>query len=61
MDGKTPAVGDVVVCALIDGQILVEPAKDATKTVNKYDWKDDVITTTDGDEYGQSKSPTPPR
>ena len=55
MDGNTPAVGDVVVCALIDGQILVEPAKDATKTVNKYDWKDDVITTTDGDEYGQSQ------
>ena len=55
MDGNTPAVGDVVVCSLIDGQILVEPAKDVTKTVNKYDWKDDVITTTDGDEYGQSE------
>ena len=54
MDGNTPAVGDKVIAARIDGQILVEPAKDVTKTVNNYNWRDDVITTTDGDTYGQS-------
>ncbi len=54
MDGNTPAVGDKVIAALIDGQWLVEPAKDVTKTVNVYNWRDDKITTTDGEEYGQS-------
>ena len=54
MDGYTPAVGDVVLSALIDGQRLVEKANDVTKTVNVYNWRDDVITTTDGDSYGQS-------
>ena len=53
MDGNTPAVGDVVVCALIDGQILVEPAKNETVTVSNYDWRADKITTDKG-EYGQS-------
>ncbi len=53
MDGNTPAVGDVVVCSLIDGQILVEPAKNETVTVSNYNWRDDKITTDKG-EYGQS-------
>ncbi|MDE7219350.1 MAG: hypothetical protein K2O45_06995, partial [Oscillospiraceae bacterium] len=53
MDGNTPAVGDVVVCALIDGQILVEPAVNETVTVSNYDWRVDKITTDKG-EYGQS-------
>ena len=47
-------VGDKVIAALIDNQYLVGHANSVTKTVNKYDWKNDVITTTDGDEYGQS-------
>ena len=54
MNDYTPAVGDVVLAAPIDGQILVEKANDVTKTVNNYNWRDDKITTTDGDEYGQS-------
>ena len=56
-DGKdtdtVPAVGDKVVCSLIDNQILVEPALDETVTVTDYNWKDDIITTDKG-EYGQS-------
>ena len=54
MGDYTPAVGDVVLAAPIDGQYLVEKANDVTKTVNNYNWREDKITTTDSDEYGQS-------
>ena len=50
---KIPAVGEKVVCSLIDNQVLVEPAVDETVTVTDYSWKDDIITTDKG-EYGQS-------
>ena len=50
---KIPAVGEKVVCSLIDNQVLVEPAVDETVTVTDYNWKDDIITTDKG-EYGQS-------
>ena len=48
------AVGDKVIAVWIDNQYLVGHADSVTKTVNKYNWKTDIITTTDGDEYGQS-------
>ena len=48
-------IGDKVIAAWIDNQYLIGHADSVTKTVNKYNWKDDIITTTDGDEYGQSQ------
>ncbi|MCI9432185.1 MAG: hypothetical protein HFF70_07125, partial [Oscillospiraceae bacterium] len=54
MNGETPAVGDKVICAWIDNQILVEPANDVTKTVKSYSWRDDEITCTDDEILGQS-------
>ena len=54
MNGETPAVGDKVICAWIDNQILVEPANDVTKTVKSYSWRDDEITCTDDEKLGQS-------
>ena len=48
-------IGDKVIAAWIDNQYLIGHADSVTKTVNKYNWKDDIITTTDGDEYGQSR------
>lgn len=60
MDKAEPVERDVeiedkVIVALIDNQYLIGHADSVTKTVNKYNWKDDIITTTDGDEYGQSQ------
>jgi hypothetical protein len=53
MDDYKPAVGDKVICALIDNQILVEPAKSENVTVSDYSWREDKITTDKG-EFGQS-------
>ena len=53
MDGEAPAVGTKVICALIDNQVLVEPANHDDVTVTDYNWRTDIITTADG-EYGQS-------
>ena len=47
-------VGDRVVCALIDNQILVEPANSKSVTVTNYNWHDDQIKTADGETFGQS-------
>ena len=47
-------VGTVVLAAQIDNQILVSKANNVTKTVEKYAFKTDEITTTDGETYGQS-------
>ena len=60
MDKAEPVERDVeiedkVIVAWIDNQYLIGHADSVTKTVNKYNWKDDIITTTDGDEYGQSQ------
>lgn len=53
LDGYTPAVGDKVLAAYIDGQMLVEPAKSEEVVVSSYSWRNDEITT-DKDTYGQS-------
>ena len=60
MDKAEPVERDVeiedkVIATWIDNQYLIGHADSVTKTVNKYNWKDDIITTTDGDEYGQSQ------
>ncbi len=60
MDKAEPVERDVeiedkVIVTKIDNQYLIGHADSVTKTVNKYNWKDDIITTTDGDEYGQSQ------
>jgi hypothetical protein len=48
------AVNDVVVYALIDGVAYIEKAETAVATVKTVSFKNDTITTTDGDTYGQS-------
>ena len=53
MNGEVPAVGDKVIAAWIDNQILIEPANDETVTVTDYNWRTDIINTDKG-EYGQS-------
>ena len=53
LNDYTPAVGDKVIAARIDNQVLVEPAKSENVTVSDYSWREDKITTDKG-EYGQS-------
>ena len=47
-------IGTVVLAAYIDDQYLVSKADNVTKTVEKYVFKTDEITTADGETYGQS-------
>ncbi|MBD5148841.1 MAG: S-layer homology domain-containing protein [Oscillibacter sp.] len=53
LNDYTPAIGDKVLAAYIDGQWLVEPAQSENVTVTAYSWRNDEITT-DKDTYGQS-------
>ena len=48
------AADDVVIWTIIDGVARVSLAESFTAEVKSYSWKNDEITTTDGDVYGQS-------
>ena len=54
LDGYEPEIDDVVLYTLIDGQALIQEVEPVKATVSKIDFKNEIITTTDGDEYGQS-------
>jgi hypothetical protein len=48
------AVGDIVLAARIDNQILVSKPETVTTSVNSYNYKTDEIAAADGETYGQS-------
>ena len=48
------AKNDVVIYTIIDGTAYVQLAKSFEAKVDSYSWKNTTMTTTDGDQYGQS-------
>ena len=59
MDGvdtveRNVEVGDVVLAAMIDNQMLVSHADSVTTQANSYNWRDDQIVAANGETYGQS-------
>ena len=53
-DGYEPAIGDVVLGALIDGVWQIELAPMETKTIQTVNFKSKNVVTTDGDTWDQS-------
>ena len=50
-------VGDIVLAARIDGQILVSEAASVTTSATSYNYKTDSIVAANGETYGQSGEP----